>query len=267
MATGGGSKADAQHGRFIDVAEEPHKIYARIGGYQKMPLVSLKEAVKVLESILPNIQNYAFSAILKCQDPADGLSPDESASIMLYTMTWEPLDECLYFVLNNTLRLPSAEREKKLKPWYLYLRLFLNALLRLPPTHQVVYRGVKSDISKKYISGQTIVWWGFSSCTDNIKVFQSNEFLSKTGARTLFSIQCETVRDIRNHSSVPTENELLLLAATPFNVIDCLDQGDLHIIHLKEICSPYLLLIPVPIIAQASKTKEFNFDIILILTD
>jgi hypothetical protein len=255
MAKGGGSKVDTQHIRFTDISEEPLKIYTPIGGYQKMPFVSLKEAVKDLVPILPNIQSYAYSAILQCQNPADELSPDESASIMLYTMTWNPLDECLYFVLNNTLRSPSAEREKKLKPWYSYLRLFLNALFRLPPTHEVVYRGVKSDISKKYISGETIVWWGFSSCTDNIEVLQSNEFLGKTGTRTLFHIQCETARDIRKHSSFPTENELLLLAATPFKVTGCLDQGDLRIIHLKEICSSDPLLIPVPIIVPSSKTK------------
>jgi hypothetical protein len=91
--------------------------------------------------------------------------------------------------------------------------------------------------------------------------------LGKTGIRTRFDIECETARDIHKYSDFPTEDELLLLAATPFKVTGCLDQGDLHIIHLKEICSPYPLLIPVPIIAQASKTKEFNFDIILILTN
>ena len=206
MANGGGTKADAQHRRFIDVAEEPLKIYTPISGYEKMPLVSLKEAVKDLVPILPKIQNYAFSAILKCQDPADGLSPDESASIMLYTMTWPLPDKCLHDVLNTTLRLPQKDREGELKPWYSYLRLFLNALFRLPPIREVIYRGVKENLSKKYITGQTIVWWGFSSCTDDIEVLQSNEFLGKTDTRTLFDIKCETARDIRKHSYFPTEN-------------------------------------------------------------
>ena len=247
------SKVDAHRVRFIDVAEEPLKIYTPIGGYQNVPLVSLKEAVKDLEPILPNIQSYAYIAILRCEKPADELSTDESASIMLYTMEWEPLNECLYVVLNTTLRLSQTERDKKLKFWYPYLRLFLNALSRLPPLPKVIYRGVKLDLSKKYNTGQTMVWWGFSSCSTSIEFLESSEFLGKTGTRTRFDIECKTARDIREHSEFPGENELLLLAATQFKVTSCLNQGDLHIIRLKEIIPPHPLLIPVPIIIRGKK--------------
>ncbi|CAF4210137.1 unnamed protein product, partial [Rotaria sordida] len=46
-----------------------------------------------------------------------------------------------------------------------------------------------------------------------------------------------------------SEDEVLLMAATQFKVIGCLNQNDLHIIQLEETHPPYPLLIPVPIVA------------------
>jgi hypothetical protein len=232
--------------RINDIIEEPLKFLAPISGFEKMPLVSLEEAVKELVPILPAVQRHAYVAKQICNKPADDLTQDESASIMLYTMGWEPLDECLYVVLNNTLR--SPDRQQKLKPWYLYLRLFLNALFRLPSHRETAYRGVKSDMSKRYIQGETVIWWGFSSCTTAVEVLQSDIFLGKTGSRTLFTIQCESAKDICKHSYYPAKNEVLLLSATQFTVTSCLDQDDLHIVHLKETRPPFPLLQPVPVI-------------------
>ncbi|CAF5020652.1 unnamed protein product, partial [Rotaria socialis] len=155
-----------------------------------------------------------------CDCPADGLTTDESASIMLYTMGWEPLNKCLYVVLNDTLR--SSERQQKLKPWYLFLRLFLSALFRLPLLPKIAYRGVRLDLSKRYTEGKTIVWWGFSSCTTAVSVLQSEQFLGLTGTRTMFTLQCQSARNIRNHSYFPAEDEVLLMAATQFKVMGCL---------------------------------------------
>ncbi|CAF2150916.1 unnamed protein product [Rotaria magnacalcarata] len=130
MATaGGGEEATIQRIlRITDIADEPLRFIAPIGGYEEMPLVSLEKAVEPLVSILPAVQSHAYVAKQMCDSPADGLTTDESASIMLYTMGWEPLNKCLYVVLNDTLR--SSERQQKLKPWYLFLRLFLSALFR-----------------------------------------------------------------------------------------------------------------------------------------
>jgi hypothetical protein len=246
MAVGGGVGANAQHIlRFTDIAEEPLEFLPPIGGYGKMPLVSLEEAVEPLVPILPNVQSHAYIAKQRCKKPADELTPDESASIMLYTMGWKPLDECLYFVLNQTLRSPGSDRQQKLEPWYLYLRLFLNALFRLPPLRETGYRGVTKDLSERYIEGETIVWWGFSSCTTSIGVLKSSIFLGKTGSRTMFTIQCESARNICKHSFYPTENEVLLLPATQFQVISCLDQGE-------ETRPPYPLLQPVTVVSQTN---------------
>ncbi|CAF1456170.1 unnamed protein product [Adineta ricciae] len=157
------------------------------------------------------------------------------------TMGWKPLDKCLYFVLNTTLR--SKDREA-LKPWYLYLKLFLSALFRLPPLQRTVFRGVKSTMTENYIKDETIVWWAFSSCTTSIGVLKSELFLGKTCPRTIFNIECQSARDIRKHSYYSLEDEVLLLPATQFKVVSCLDQNDLHIIQLQETIPPFPLLQP-----------------------
>jgi hypothetical protein len=254
MAKSEAEAANAQRVlRITDIIQESLEFLAPIGGYENMPLVSLEKAVEPLVSILPAVQSHAYVAKQKCKKPADELTQDESASIMLYTMGWEPLDQCLYVVLNDTLR--SSNRQQQLRPWYLYLRLFLNALYRLPPLRETTYRGVKADMAKGYNVGDTLVWWGFSSCTVSVGVLESNLFLGQMGARTMFTIQCETGRNIYNHSFYPSEDEILLLAASQFKVTSRLNQGDLCIIQLKETQPPFPLLQPVPIISPMTKSS------------
>ncbi|CAF4645691.1 unnamed protein product, partial [Rotaria socialis] len=250
IATGGGEEeATIQRIlRITDVEQESLEILAPIGGYSSVPLVSLEEAVKPLVPILPDVQSNAYAAKLKCSKPADNLTQDESASIMLYTMTWEPPTECLYMILNDILR--TKDRQQKLAPWYLYLRLFLNALFRLPLLPTMAYRGVKLDLKNRYIEGETIVWWGFSSCTTSMGVLQSDLFLGKSGTRTMFTLQCKSARDIRKHSFFPTDDEVLLMAATQFKIVSSLDQGDLHMIQLEETTPKFSLLQPVPIVGS-----------------
>ncbi|CAF1658650.1 unnamed protein product [Rotaria sp. Silwood1] len=93
-----------------DIDKEPEEILAPIHGYDQMLLMSLEEAVQPLVPILPAVQDYAYMAKEKYKKPEDGLTQDESASIMLYSMGWEPLEQCLYFALNAALR--STDRQK-----------------------------------------------------------------------------------------------------------------------------------------------------------
>ncbi|CAF5057832.1 unnamed protein product, partial [Rotaria magnacalcarata] len=71
-----------------------HENFLTLEGYEKMPIVSLEVAVEPLMSLLPSIQTYVRLSKQKCENPADGLTQDESASIMLCTMRWQPLDQC-----------------------------------------------------------------------------------------------------------------------------------------------------------------------------
>ncbi|CAF3031473.1 unnamed protein product [Rotaria sp. Silwood2] len=246
MAIAHGRKNSVHAMRISDIPENPYDMLMPIGGYETMPLVTLEIAITPLIALLPDIQRQAYIAKQRCKEPADGLTPDESASIMLYTMSWQPLDKCLYAVLNDILR--SKDRQN-LKPWLPYLKLFLTALSRLPSQHQFVYRGIKLDLSQQYKKSDTVIWWGFSSCTTAIDVLQSEHFLGNTGTRTIFAIECDSGKDIREHSCYSNENEVLLPAATQFRVVACLNQGhDLYMIQLKEIQPPFPLMQPVPIL-------------------
>ena len=264
MAANDGESETEQHiQRLTDIADEPHDFLLPIDGYENMPIVSLETAVEPLLPLLPKVLTYVYIAKQKCKHPKDGLTEDESASIMLYSMEWEPYNQCLFVALNATLR--STDRDK-LKPWYLYLKLFLTALFRLPSIpHLHVYRGVRLNMSEHYAQGTTVVWWGFSSCTKKLPVLQSKKFLGTTGVRTLFNVDCNSGRSIKNHSFYLSEDEVLLLAATQFEVVGCLDQGsDLQLIQLKETVPPYPLLQPV---SPAGKWTSLSNKRILFLLD
>jgi hypothetical protein len=104
----------------------------------------------------------------------------------------------------------------------------------------------------QYREGETIVWWGFSDCTTSVRVLESEQFLGKTGHRTMFAIKCHSARDISKHSQFEGEDTVLLMAGTEFKVISCLNQGDLHIIQLEEIIPPLPLLQSPPIVGPLS---------------
>ncbi|CAF1320660.1 unnamed protein product [Rotaria sp. Silwood1] len=78
---------------------------------------------------------------------------------------------------------------------------------------------------------------------------QSHAYVAKQRCdRTMFTLQCLSAKDIRRHSYYPTEDEVLLMAATQFKVIGCLNQDNLHIIQLEETSPPFPLLQPVPVV-------------------
>jgi hypothetical protein len=76
--------------RFCESNEEPGKITPAIEGYANVPLVTLENAVKSLVLIVPEIKRMVWTVKQNCQNPPNGLSPDESGSIMLYTLEWQP---------------------------------------------------------------------------------------------------------------------------------------------------------------------------------
>ncbi|CAF0873897.1 unnamed protein product [Adineta steineri] len=230
--------------RFTDLGVLPKRMLAPIEGYENKPLVSLEDAVKPLVDIVPKIERNVFIVKQNCQEPEDSLTSDESASIMLYTYESMPREHSLYAILNAALR---SEQRQKLVPWFLYLRLVLTALARLPSKHRLVFRGVREDLRAQYVKSKTFIWWGFSSCTSSIEVLESGDFFGKTGTRTLFQIECHTGKDIKNHSFIHNEDEILLLPARQFSVKGCLDSGNgLHMIHLEETEPAYPLLEPIP---------------------
>jgi len=130
------------------------------------------------------------------------LNADEIAAINLYTQ-----ETPLYGKLNHLLR----ERNRTaLRPAFPFLRLLLNALHKLDYSCETVFRGVKCDLKGRYLpEGKDIVWWSFSSCTDDAKVLSNDLFLGTVGQRTMFSIKANVV-NIKRYSSI-NEGEHLLL--------------------------------------------------------
>jgi hypothetical protein len=255
MASGNHDEANAAL-RFADFGVLPKRMLAPIEGYENMPLVSIEEAVKPLVSIVPKIERNVFVVKQNCNKPADGLTCDESASIMLYTLESMPHENSLYVILNALLR---SEQRQKLVPWFLYLRLVLTALARLPSERRFVVRGVKEDLRAEYPTGSTFIWWGFSSCTSSVAVLECEHFFGTTGNRTLFQIDCDTGKDIKKHSFIQREDKILLLPARQFQVTSCLNTGNgLHVIQLKEIQPSFPLLEPVPLpnLAKQSNKNE-----------
>ncbi|CAF4190867.1 unnamed protein product, partial [Adineta steineri] len=251
------------NGRFSDVATEPCTMLMPIEGYEKMPLVSLEKAVKPLRLLVPDVQRTVWIVKQRCENPLDELSPDESASIMLYTTEGTCRDDSFYSILNSTLR---TEDRTKLRPWFLYLKLVLTALSKLPPIerHTTVYRGIRLDMSREYPQGKTFVWWGFSSCTTSIDVLEQDLFLGKTGPRTVFIIECNSGKSIRRHSYIEKEKEVLLLPGIQLQIIACSSHSDdLHIIQLKEVKPPYHLLMPLPGHPSPEKASKKFFSMIL----
>ncbi|CAF1320140.1 unnamed protein product [Rotaria sp. Silwood1] len=153
--------------RFLDASEEPNQTLLPIKGYENEPLLPLEEAVKPLDGLVADLDDMVDIAKRNCKKPNDGLTPNESAAIHLYTMQWDDPHKSLYAMLNSTLR---SERRAPLKPWYRYLKLILTGLFKLPSLKSTVWRGVSGNLSNQY--DEDLVWWGFSSCTGTLDVLE-----------------------------------------------------------------------------------------------
>jgi hypothetical protein len=222
--------------RFTDADKEPAQTLTPIEGYEKKPLVSLKEAVASIDTPIHNINGMVWTAERNCDKPSDNLSSDESASIHLYTMEWPEDQDSFYTLLNRKLR---SEKRNELRSWYLYLKLFFTALYKLPSLKSIVWRGIRGDATHLY--RKDFIWWGVSSCTDSLEVVE--KFVGRSGVRTLFMIDCLNGKAIKPHSFYKDENEILLMPGTYLRVIDkCSPADDLHIIRLREETPPYQLL-------------------------
>ncbi|UJR29643.1 hypothetical protein I4U23_017191 [Adineta vaga] len=220
--------------RLSDVENTSPESTTSIIDYRNFVLLPLHVAVKTLEEegTVPHVLNNAKIAKQNVRDVPDGLTKDERAAIYLYTMDWHPRDQTLSIRMNAALR---TRDQKQVVPYFAYLKLFLTALSRLPSIATTVWRGIAGDLSEDYLTGMDFVWWGFSSCTESLDLLESDQFLGKSGKRTLFNIQCQSGKDIRAHSYFMGEGEILLLPGTRFQVLGKVNPAPgFHIIHVKE---------------------------------
>ncbi|CAF1174961.1 unnamed protein product, partial [Didymodactylos carnosus] len=229
-----------QNLRFSDIGNLPHQTLLPIDGYQHRKLLPLELALKSVTNLQPNVDQKVEVALHNCLYLSDNLTQDESAAIQIYTMEWAPHETCVYYLLNQLLRLEDRE---PLKPWFNYLKLILTGLYKLASFKGTVWRGVKLDLSREYPKDKVFIWWGFSSCTESLEVLQSEHFLGKTGHRTLFSIECLDGKEIQRHSYLRKEREILLLPGRKFRVKGLVEMApNAHVIQLIEIIPKFPLL-------------------------
>ncbi|CAF1488753.1 unnamed protein product [Adineta ricciae] len=215
--------------------DHPKEHVNSILGYATEPLLPLLEACRPLIGIIHDLSSYIETALNKTpQVPPDGLTINESAAIRLYTIQWDSPHQSLHVMLNSALE--SGDR-KNVQPYFKYLKLLLTALVKLPCVPpQTVWRGVNKNMSAQFSQNATITWWSFSSCASSTAELETKGSFSKTGERTLVSIEIINGRRIRAHSYSDSQDEIILLPGTQM-VVDSRSQPslDLHIIHLKQI--------------------------------
>ncbi|CAE7369032.1 ung [Symbiodinium natans] len=156
-----------------------------------------------------------------------GLSIDEAAALHLYTTNH------LYKALNAALRDPER---KKTKQYFLYLRLFLAAMEKLPSSKRQLYRGVALDLQDQYKLGTTVTWWAVSSCTPDLEV--ASNFCSGGKKSTLFLITASRSVGIRDFSEYKSEEEYILAPGTQFKVTNVERKGSAVKIHMTEMETP-----------------------------
>jgi len=186
------------------------------------------------------IESYTYQAIKFAEKLSliekKGLSIDCIAAIHLYTMGWSDPNESFYYKINNVLR--SSKREN-IKIYFPLLRLLLFGLNKLDIYPKSIWRGIGKDLIKEYQykKDDEIIWWSFSSCTNDSSVLNSSNFLGQNGNRTLFKIDNgHNGVIITQFSSFKNENEVLLLPGTIFKIGGILNVGNgLTIIDLNVV--------------------------------
>jgi len=200
------------------------------------PLVSLEQSLQEVMHIIPALKNYINICMVNSQNPADGLTQNESASIRIYSMEFESNESCLYSLLKRDLQSGTHDAVKK---WFPYLRLFLHALNKLPSYQGTIFRGIPGDMSNEFPIGQLLSLTNFTSTTPNMAIIESYLRHARQGARTILLIECMSGKCISKHSEFPIEDEIVLPPGFCCEVTNRLVLGNgVYLISLKEINAP-----------------------------
>ncbi|MEV0460064.1 ADP-ribosyltransferase domain-containing protein [Catellatospora methionotrophica] len=237
-------------GAFIASTMELHKLYLErlasvkdeglalpaITGVFDTPLMDFREAVapaaKLLSGLDWDVQNSHDFSRQHAAQATGGLSADEIAALYLYTC-----ESAFYRQLNATLRHPDRTR---IEPYLPYLRLLFSAVSRLPARTEPLWRGVALDLRAQYPVGQTVTWWGVSSCTSKLGVARA--FLGGRGKRTIFEVTPVRAVGIRSFSAFTGEEEYILAPGTQLTVTDVqTDRGGLCTVRLTELTDQHMV--------------------------
>ena len=149
-----------------------HGMKNPLNGLEKTALVSLENAVVSIRGIVEKVDQMVWIAKQNSENPSDGLTVDESASIAVLTMEWYPEENSVGYCLNTALR---AENHEQLKPWFPYLKLLFHAVSKLPKVSHLLYRGYSGNNANEYQEGREFVLWELSTWVSNINTLENED--------------------------------------------------------------------------------------------
>ncbi|CAM4811676.1 unnamed protein product [Rotaria magnacalcarata] len=212
--------------RFLndDIAEFQNANRNPIYGYQDLPIMTLEKATASIVPLVSGLMDYVVLAKQYCNRYSPILTWDESAAIYLYSMQTE-----FFSSLNKALR---DEKRHLLKPWFPYLKLFLNALERLPFYNDTVWRGVSGDFDASCLNNDLQTWWSVNSCSKALNVIEA--FVGGKGV--VFAIKVSHGKDISAYTAMKDEQEVILMPGATVRMKNKpLDfDSRLLIVHLEE---------------------------------
>lgn len=215
---------------FDDVGK---KTDTPISGIMDIPVPkSLAEAAKEICPSFAVTTSMDLGGKLKAKQsgkPRKPMNADQYGAICLYT------GNAIYSALNKALR---DENRAKIKKYFKYLRLFLDAMDHLPKQKRILWRGIGVDLHKnpQYKAGGTVTWWGVSSTTSDINVAK-NFAGGCAGDCTVLTIEAKGASDVSALSFYSSEKESLLPPGTQFKVKSNNKKGRITEITLQEIGS------------------------------
>jgi hypothetical protein len=146
----------------------------------------------------------------------------------------------VYKAMNEDLRNSEDEgnpRLPRVQRWLPFLRLLVTALQEEPLYKGTVLRGVQLSIDEINPGLKTVGfqfrWWQFSSFTK--KGSQLNApFVSTSGARVVFSLDCKSGVQIKHLSEFKKEEEVLMSPGALMRVKQVYQNGELWMVNLGE---------------------------------
>ena len=194
-----------------------------ISGYQHLPIVSLEQSVEKIVPFVPDVKNLVNRAIEFCRkDPQ--LTINESAAIYLYTMATS-----FYKILNQVLQ---AKDPQALEPWFMFLKLFISALEKLPSLPITLWRGITDNFhGSDFVKDQMYTCSSINSCSSDVSVARS--YIGPGGI--LFCIHAINGKDITEYSEFQGENEVILMPGIRLQVRSAsFDEHGFNIVQLNE---------------------------------
>lgn len=187
------------------------------------PAQSAEDAIKALGlKFGSEILNWSKKRAQSLEPKGTKYSLDMNEIFVILAYTFDlglkgKREDNLYFQLNFILRNRNADQ---LLLWRDYLYYLLNGLNKLPVFKGKVSRGIDVPLPKdKYSKASSIVWNAFSSTSTSEQV--AKNFIQSSGV--LFVLDITEGRLISEFSSIPSEDEVLLMPNSEWTVSLVLD--------------------------------------------